>query len=76
MKMCLPPPPSAFWASACGGLANCCLGKVLRPLSPAPYGHQSLCGSFLFPTRRSASFGQGLLIPGCIPTSARCLVTT
>lgn len=43
----LPSPPSPFWASACGGLADCCLGKILRPLSPAPCGHQSLCGSFL-----------------------------
>lgn len=46
-RCCLPPLlPQPALASACGGLADCCPGEVLRPLSPVPCGYESYVGPF------------------------------
>lgn len=79
---CHPLPHSLLTPTARFGLQHVearptAVQAVLRPLSPAPCGHQSLCGSLLcFPLEGQLPVGRGRCNPGCIPTSARCLVTT
>lgn len=59
-------PPSPFWASACGGLADCCLGKILRPLSPAPpVGISLYVGPFCVSHLKVSFLWTGLADPGC-----------
>lgn len=79
---CHPLPHSLLTPTARFGLQHVearptAVQAVLRPLSPAPCGHQSLCGSLLcFPLEGQLPVGRGRCNPGCIPTSAQCLVTT